>query len=283
MRLHFPGELHTMTTDDHLPLVQRAWEAHAAFYALGHETWRDGPATYVRNRDVPQSRDGNHVRDITCTSDAELRAVCTKADEYFDGISHRMFAIGPTTPPDVAAYFALQDYARDEGLLLCLEGELRATPPSCDIRLVESAEHWAEFERLQALNAREDAKKAGEPYSAEATHQYVTVVRARASEMRMWMAYVDGVPCAFFSSWPGHNGVGYLEDLFTHPDHRHRGIATALIAHALADARERGAGPCLIPCAIEDTPKHMYAAMGFRPLLVTRVYFKPASTSSADS
>jgi predicted GNAT family acetyltransferase len=72
------------------------------------------------------------------------------------------------------------------------------------------------------------------------------------------------------------NGIGQVEDLFTHPDFRHRGIATALIAHCVADARARGAGPVLITADPLDTPKQMYAAMGFRPFSVTRNYFKSA-------
>jgi GNAT superfamily N-acetyltransferase len=62
--------------------------------------------------------------------------------------------------------------------------------------------------------------------------------------------------------------VGKVEDLFTRPDFRHRRIATALIVHCVGDARERGAGPVLIGAALNDTPMHMYEAMGFRPFCV---------------
>ena len=63
-----------------------------------------------------------------------------------------------------------------------------------------------------------------------------------------------------------------MEDLFTVPAFRRRGVATALIAHAVGDARDRGAGPVLIGADPDDSPKHMYAAMGFRPLCVLRSY-----------
>lgn len=69
-------------------------------------------------------------------------------------------------------------------------------------------------------------------------------------------------------------GVGKVEDLFTAPAFRHRGIATALIAHAVDDARQRGAGPVLIGADANDTPKAMYSAMGFRPLLMYRSFVK---------
>jgi GNAT superfamily N-acetyltransferase len=65
-----------------------------------------------------------------------------------------------------------------------------------------------------------------------------------------------------------------VEDLFTHPDYRHRGLATALIAHCVADARARGAGPVVIGADPHDTPRQMYAALGFRPLFLSRGYLR---------
>jgi GNAT superfamily N-acetyltransferase len=97
----------------------------------------------------------------------------------------------------------------------------------------------------------------------------VATKQAKAPDLRFWLARADGTGCAFLSSWPGANGVGKVEDLFTHPDFRHRGIATALIVHCVRDARERGAGPVLIGALPNDTPMRMYAAMGFRPFCVT--------------
>jgi predicted GNAT family acetyltransferase len=76
--------------------------------------------------------------------------------------------------------------------------------------------------------------------------------------------------------------VGLVEDLFTLPAYRHRGIATALVAHAVADVRAQGVEPILIGTDSGDTPKHMYAAMGFRPLVLTHQYVRltPVETRS---
>src|SRR5882672_2569888 len=68
--------------------------------------------------------------------------------------------------------------------------------------------------------------------------------------------------------------LDHVEDLFTRADFRGRGIGTALISACVADARARGAGPILIGARPTDTPKHMYAALGFRPLCVQRNYLK---------
>jgi GNAT superfamily N-acetyltransferase len=97
----------------------------------------------------------------------------------------------------------------------------------------------------------------------------VATKRIKAPALRFWLARAGEADCAFLSSWPGANGVGKVEDLFTHPDFRHRGIASALIVHCIRDVRERGAGPVLIGALPNDTPMRMYSAMGFRPFCVT--------------
>ena len=104
--------------------------------------------------------------------------------------------------------------------------------------------------------------------------------RAKSPPVRYWLAYVDGEPRAYFASWEGIDGIGQVEDLFTHPDYRHRGLATALIHHCVSDSRTSGAGPVVIVCDPADTPKRMYAAMGFRPIAIKRNYWKRMDSSA---
>ena len=97
---------------------------------------------------------------------------------------------------------------------------------------------------------------------------------ARATTRRHGARYVDGVNCGLFSAWPGEDGVGVIEDLFTRREFRGRGVATALIAACVGDAWARGAESLAVGARANDTPKRMYAAMGFRPLCVQRSYLK---------
>jgi GNAT superfamily N-acetyltransferase len=112
------------------------------------------------------------------------------------------------------------------------------------------------------------------PYDPALHDEFMTYRRLKAPQTRGWFACVGGVPRAFFNSWPGENGAGIVEDLYCHADFRRRGLATALIARCVADCRERGAGPVIINSDPNETPKQMYAAMGFRPLFVHRNYTK---------
>ena len=50
--------------------------------------------------------------------------------------------------------------------------------------------------------------------------------------------------------------------------------ARALIHHGVAEARRDGARPVVIVADPADTPKRMYATLGFRPVAVKRDYLK---------
>jgi GNAT superfamily N-acetyltransferase len=88
------------------------------------------------------------------------------------------------------------------------------------------------------------------------------------------IARADGVDGAFFSAWPGENGVGKLEDLFARAEYRGRGIGTVLIAACVDDAHARDASPVRIGARLGNTPKQMYASLGFRPLCYPRSYLR---------
>ena len=78
----------------------------------------------------------------------------------------------------------------------------------------------------------------------------------------------------YFSSWAGTGGVGQVEDLFVSPRFRRRGIAMALLHHCIARARADGAGPVVIGADPTDTPKEIYARMGFRPVALKRAWWR---------
>jgi ribosomal protein S18 acetylase RimI-like enzyme len=97
------------------------------------------------------------------------------------------------------------------------------------------------------------------------------LARLKSPPDRKWLAYVDGAARGMSSVWDV-DGMGQVEDVFVEPAYRHRGIATALIHHCVADCRARGAGAVVIVADAADTPQTMYAAMGFHPVATKRRY-----------
>jgi GNAT superfamily N-acetyltransferase len=134
-------------------------------------------------------------------------------------------------------------------------------------------EGWKAFAALHALDWAGDGRDVArrEP---EAEAPMVATMRAKSPPVRYWLGYIDGVPRGYLTSWEGTAGVGQVETLFVHPHVRHRGLATALLHHCVQDCRALGAGPVVIAAAADDTPKQMYAAMGWRAVAVKREYVR---------
>jgi GNAT superfamily N-acetyltransferase len=81
---------------------------------------------------------------------------------------------------------------------------------------------------------------------------------------RAYVARVDGRPvsCCVVTDLP--SGVAHLSCVATLPDARGRGIAGALVAHALCDARERGMRRSTLEATRAGAP--VYSRLGYRTL-----------------
>lgn len=254
------------------PLVRRALAVDQASRALGHTVFQAAGATFVRNPGLPIIHDANHVANLRVARPADVDALLARVEREFAHCKHRQFVLDPETPPELEARLVLDGYHVDTTLVLLLEGRLRGTSPAHDIRPLGTDADWDEYARLKRLDWGEHAARLGLGPLPEVAEGLIAAYRAKVPPLRYWLALVDGAPRAFLSSWEGPDGVGQVEDLFVEGPWRHRGLATALVHHAVADARAAGAGPVVIVADATDTPKAMYAAMGFRPTGVLRKY-----------
>jgi GNAT superfamily N-acetyltransferase len=254
-------------------LIARACETIAGYLALGNERFEAQGATFIRNRDTPRRHDTNTLALIRDAGDID--ALLQRVEVEYEDFTHRRFEVDPLTPPPFVARLALDGgYKGNDLLTLVLEGGLTAKPSDVEVRQVITEDDWAQYRRLDELWWRESSEDYFGPYDPEMHDELMRSFRVKSPQCRSWLAWVDGEARAFLSDWSGDNGVGVVEDLYTEPAYRHRGLATAVIARAVADARERGAGPVIITADPNDSPKQMYAALGFRPLFVHREYLK---------
>jgi GNAT superfamily N-acetyltransferase len=253
-------------------LVHRAMQVDHLFLALGHETFEGDGGRFVRDREFPGIHDANHVAAVTADTPEAVERLLERADREFAHCSHRLFLLDAWTPPVVEAVLLLRGYERSDSLFLVLEAALTGVAPAHDVRALEDEAGWAAYARLKQRDWDEVALRLGLQDVAWVGADMVRVHRRKSPPVRYWLAWVDGEPRGFVASLVGANGAGQVEDLYVEPEVRHRGLATALIHRAVADCRAHGAGPVLIVADGSDTPKTMYAAMGFRPLAVEHKY-----------
>jgi GNAT superfamily N-acetyltransferase len=255
-------------------LARRALSVTQTLLALGNEQFEAEGATFVRNCSFTEIRDANHVARVAATSPDEIDRLLERVEREFAGYPHRRFDLDLSTPPALEPRLAFEGYQRGDLLIMALEGDLADEGKPHDIRLVEDNTGWDRYAALHEIDWQgysEDLPPSAGKWLADPMYRSR---RVKSPPTRNWLAYVDGEARAYLTSWQGIDGVGQVEDLFTHPDFRHRGLATALIHRGVADCRERGAGPVVIVADPQDTPKQMYTAMGFRPVAMKREYWK---------
>jgi GNAT superfamily N-acetyltransferase len=248
----------------------RACRTYRSYLALGHQVVEGAFGRVVREPRAPRIYDANHVQAVSAGSEEAVEAALAFVEEGLGELGHRHVLVEPATPPTFVARLALEGYVGKPTLQMLLEGALAGpAPPAVDLRPAESEEDWRAFRALLREDQLEDCARQGRPpYDEVVTDEMVLTKRAKPG-LRFWLARVDDLDAGFFSAWPGEDGVGMVEDLFTLPRFRRRGVARALLHRAVADARERGAREVLIGADPADTPKALYARLGFRPACLT--------------
>jgi hypothetical protein len=213
-------------------------------HRLGNDVRVGLLATFVSNPDAPRIRDANHVSGITAAAPSDIAALLGQADGAFADFPHRRFDVDTRTPPQFVARLLMDGgYKRDDSLLLVIEGEPAGSASPADIRPVRSAAHWEAFWELMLLDWTEGEARQGRATGEDVAREMWRTKVRKQPFLQFWMAYVDERPVAYFSSWEGVNGVGQVEDLFTHPDFRMRGIAKSLIFHLRPGMPEGGRRP----------------------------------------
>lgn len=265
------------------PHLEHCIDVLHGYFELGNETRGLPGATLVRNDEIARVYDANCVTRVRADSAVEVESLLASVEAELSALTHRTYKLDPLTPTAVEARLVLDGYEPDPELQMVLQGELTVpagpgSGPVAAIRPVVDDRDWASLRRLIRLDHLEEAERAGRPpIAAEVTDQIVRQKRAKAPAVQFFLAGVGGEDVGFFSSWPGRDGLGKVEDLFTRPDQRNRGIATALVTHCVADARNRGADAVLIGAAAADTPRLLYARLGFDPVLVYTSYSQVSS------
>jgi len=256
-------------------LARTADHVHAGYHALGNRVRPLVGGTLITNSTYAQVHDANLVVHPTDRSGCPDHAIGQIGGALAPPLRPHVH-MGAGTFDALEARLAADGWDLTMTLELVLHDALLGAAPPIDIRLARTDDDWDAVGGMFRADHIEGALREERlPYPQAVTGAVVDVKRAKAPAVRVWVARDEGVDCGFFTSWPGVDGVGMVEDLFVLAEHRGRGIARALIHRAVADARARGADPVLIGALVDDTPKDLYRRMGFAPLLMRRCWTAP--------
>ena len=266
-----------MTSGSLAARVNRALDEFPDYATASDERFEAQGAVFVRNQSMPDRHFANHVEQVTASTPAEIARLIERVEVEFEGYRHRCFYVDPDTPTEFEAWLVMEGYQRTDSLVMVLTEELRGTPKPHEIALVETDAEWQALLGLILVADQEFGNITSETSDGHTSNVPVhrmAALRSISPPVRYWLAYAAGEPKAILSSWTSGDGICVLDDLYTHPDYRRRGLATSLIHHCVANSRVRSAGPVVLEVEPGDGPEHMYAAMGFRPLSLSHEYLK---------
>lgn len=250
-----------------------------AHEALGHRTFEGAGAVFISNPALPDIHVANYARSVRAETPDAIERLLARAEREFGACPHRCFEVDLDTPPAFEARLVFEGYEARDFVLMVLEDDLRSLPKAADLGLAGDGRSWAAADRLKRLDWAEARAKMGLAPLPEVGDRLALVARLKTPPDRKWLAYVDGEARGMASVW-NMGAMGQVEDVFVEPRYRHRGLATALIHHCVADCRAQGAGAVVIVADAGDTPQKMYAAMGFCTVARKRRYVRYSPSRS---
>lgn len=256
-------------------LVDQTCSLLLHYHGLGNAVEADPQGWFVVNPERPCLWDCNHLRAPRAATAHEIGGLLERMEERFAHLAHRQVVCDPHTPPALEATLALRGFVASSEVKLVLSGPLSppaSPPPVLEIRPATTEADWSTIRRLTRDWHLGRGAEGGPSLEPAVSDGLVDARRARLPEVRTWLASVGGEDVACVDAFAGEHGVGLVENLYTVPGQRGRGVAGALVAHAVGEVRTLGAADVLIGAAPRSGAIRLYHGLGFEPLYVERVY-----------
>ena len=175
--------------------------------------------------------EANHADDVTADTEAEIDAVLAAMDRHLGHTPWRVVHADCFTPDAFLARLALDDFEeRFVAIQMALKGDLADRGAPVDLRPVLRDADWTALLRLVVANHAERRDVDALDLPPEFSTAMVEVYRAKRDAYHFHLAIEDGAPVAYGGCAAAPNGAGVIDDLFTLPSARRRGVATGIIA-----------------------------------------------------
>lgn len=235
-------------------------------------TW----GTAYLNDGYPERWDSNFlwVDDVDGTV-AEAAGLAAEADRVLGeaGLSHREIRIDDDAyGRSVAADLARAGYGGDRLVVMALR-RTADRPSTSDA---------AEEVDLATLRPALEIVLRREPWAT--TEEIVRALADFRGELqrhagaRFFCARVEGEIAAMCELYV-RGSIAQIEDVNTLEEFRNRGLASAVVQHAAAEASASGAGLIFLHALDDDWPKQLYAKLGFDPIGHVWSFVRPSSAA----
>lgn len=228
----------------------------------------------VVNPDRPEVWDANHADAVVADSPDDIAALFDSMDRYLSHSPWRIVHTDPFTPDSFTARLALDGYVEQPATIQMVLDRKLDFLPGADVVAVVTEDDWAELAALVRRDHEEGARTGGKLLSAEMTDAIVAGYRAKGDRYQFHLARVNGRAVGYGAQAAAPSGAGMIEDLFTLPAYRRRGVASGLIAGFATALTDRGCSCVFLGALVGEEARHLYAKLGFQPVLLTRCWVR---------
>jgi GNAT superfamily N-acetyltransferase len=255
------------TTDAIRVATARRW-----FRLLGHEAVRVPGGTLVITPEHPGTWDANF---LLADEDAASSDVLATLDMHVPRGGQQVVQVDALTSGAVEAALALAGFQQQVHTIEMLSrGPIAvARPlPAITLRAVTEADDWRIFEVL----VRADHDEGGRTGSIDEAvgEGLLANMRGRSPPATYHLIGFEGAVTGYDLTVACPGGLGPIEELFTLPKWRGRGVMSAFIAAAAERLRAEGCDAIFLDAHAHDTPKHLYARLGFAPIALNRTWVR---------
>jgi GNAT superfamily N-acetyltransferase len=223
----------------------------------------------------PNVWNSNHADDVSARTEPEIDAVFAAMDDHLGHTPWRVIHSDGFTPEPFLARLALDDFKeRPVTIQMALTGDLSDRGAAIDLRPVAGDADWHALLELVLADHAEGRRTGGLDLSPEFSAAKVEGDRKKSGAYHFHLAMQDGVAVAYGAHAMAPSGAGMIEDLFTLPSARRRGIATAMITAFTDRLRDAGCHTIFLGALATEEPKHLYARLGFRPVMLARAWVR---------
>lgn len=231
---------------------------------------------FVTNYAHPKVWVANHVSRATAATPQDIETVFALMEARFQHCAHRAVYTDCFTAPAFTARLALDDFQEQTPVIqMLLRGDpAKPLPPGASLRPVTTEAGWDSLKTLARIDFREGLRTGRKDLSDAVVDGLLSGYRAKSQIAQFFIVETAGLPCAYGSAVRCPNRMGMLEDFFTLPEYRGRGIASGIITHGVRYLREHGSTGVFIGALANERAKYLYARLGFVPLMITRDWIR---------
>ncbi|KCZ46417.1 MULTISPECIES: GNAT family N-acetyltransferase [unclassified Hyphomonas] len=257
-------------------LAKRACETYQFHASIGMDVIEENFCSSLQDTERAEVWDRNRIIDMTARTAAEIDQMMEFASSRTKLVGYSYIFATPFTSPAIIARLLLDDYQEQTPIIqMVLQSEVSVRRPAgFRIKPVSTDGDWRYLHDLVRADHTEGARTQGHILDAEVTRGIVEGYRGKSGPCQFFLGFLDDALCAYGSATIAPNGMGMIEDLFTLPAFRRRGIATALISAFAERLRQASCEEILIGSMATEPPKVLYQKIGFHPVCVTRSFLK---------